>query len=117
MIKYLGDILNGYGLRPNRSKVEAVVKAPPLANREQFESFLGLIQNYGRHVPNLSSLAGLLNELRKKKVRSERTPKRQSAYDKIKQELSNRRVFTSYNKPSDLYIAADPSEYGLGAVL
>ena len=78
-IKYLGHILSGDGLRPDPEKFEAVVKAPPQANREKLESFLGLVQYYARHVPNLSSLAGPLNELRKTEVRFEWTQRRQSA--------------------------------------
>ena len=70
-IKYLGHIFSGDGLRPDPEKVEAVVKAPPPANREQLVSFLGLVQYYARHVPNLKSLAGPLNELRNKEVRFE----------------------------------------------
>ena len=117
LIKCLGHILSGDGLRPDPSKVEAVLKAPPPANREQLERFLGSVQYYGRHVPNLSSLAGPLNELRKKEVRFEWTPRRQSAYDEIKKELSGRRVLSSYSESSDLHLAADASEYGLTAVL
>ena len=73
-IKYLGHILSGDGLRPDPSKVEAVINSPPPANREQLESFLELFQYYGRHVPNLSSIAGPLNELPKKEVRFEWRP-------------------------------------------
>ena len=53
-IKYLGHILSKDGLRPDPKKVEGVVKALPLANLEQLESFLGLVQYYVRYVPNLS---------------------------------------------------------------
>ncbi len=83
-IKYLRQILSGDGLRPDPEKVDAVIKAPPPTNREQLESFLGLVQYYARNVPNLSSLAGPLNEFRKKEVRFEWTQQRQSAYEKIK---------------------------------
>ena len=76
-----------------------------------------MVQYYGRHVPNLSSLSGPLNELRKKEVRFEWTPRRQSAYDEFKKELSGRRVLTSYSESSDLYLAKDASEYELGVVL
>jgi len=62
-IKYLGHILDGAKLRQDPDKVEAILKAPAPVNREQLESFLGLVQYYGRHVRELSSLAGPLNEL------------------------------------------------------
>ena len=65
-IKYLGHVLDASGLRPDPEKVEAISKAPPPQNREQLESFLGMVQYYGRHVPELSTLAGPLNELRRK---------------------------------------------------
>ena len=77
-INYFGHTLSGNGLRPDFEKVKAVVKAPPPANLKQLESFLKLVQYYARHVPNLSSLASPLNELRKKEVRFEWTHRRQS---------------------------------------
>ena len=39
------------------------------------------------------------------------------AYDEIKTELSGCPVLTLYSESSDLYLAADASKYGLGAVL
>ena len=75
-IKYLGYILSGDGLRPDPSNVEAVVKSPLPANRERLKSSFGLEQYYDRHVPNLSSPAGPLNELRKKEIRLKLTTKR-----------------------------------------
>ena len=116
-INYFGHTLSGNGLRPDFEKVKAVVKAPPPANLKQLESFLKLVQYYARHVPNLSSLASPLNELRKKEVRFEWTYRRQSAYEEITTDIAGRRVLTSYSKSSDLYLATDAFEYGLGAVL
>ena len=68
-IKHLEHILSYDNLQIDTSKVEAVFKAQPPANREQLESFLRLGQSYGRHVQNFSSLANPLNELRIKLVR------------------------------------------------
>ena len=62
-IKYLGHVLDDSGFRPNPDKVEANLKAPQPQNREQLESFLGMVQYYGRHVPELSTLSGPLNKL------------------------------------------------------
>ena len=39
------------------------------------------------------------------------------AYEEIKKDLAGRRVLTSYSESSDLHLATDASEYGLGAVL
>lgn len=114
-INYHGHILSGGGLQLDLDTVEAVVKTTPQANRKQLESFIWLVQYYG-HVPNLSSLVGQLNELGKKRVRFEWTLKRQSTYDKIKKELSSRRVLMSYNELSHLDIKADAFENRIGAV-
>ena len=115
--KYLGHILSAEGLTPDPDKVEAVIKAPPPEKREQLESFLGLVQYYGRHVPNLSSLTGPSNELRQKDAPFQWSPRRQAAFDSIKRELAGRRILTSYDEKQDIYLATDASEYGLGAVL
>lgn len=55
--------------------------------------------------------------MRKKEVWLEWTLKRQSAYNEIKMTLSGRRILSSYYESSDFYLAAEASEYGLGAVL
>lgn len=49
-------------------KVAAVLQDPAPNDREQLESFLGLVQYYGRHVNGLSSKAETLKELRCKVV-------------------------------------------------
>ena len=67
-IKYLGHVVDASVLRPDPEKVEAILKASQPQNREQLESFFGMVQYYGRHVPELSTLSGPLNELCRKEV-------------------------------------------------
>ena len=83
-IKYLGHVLDASGLLPDHDKVEAILKAPQPQNREQLESFLGMVQYYGRHVIELSTFSGPLNELRRKEVVFKWTPKEQSAIENLK---------------------------------
>ena len=116
-IKYLGHVLDASGLRPDPEKVEAILKAPQPQNREQLESFLGMVQYYGRHVPELSTLSGPLNELRRKEVVLKWTLKQQSAFENLKSELAGRRVLTHFDDKRELFLATDASEYGVGAVL
>ena len=116
-IKYLGDVLDASGLRPDPDKVEAIFKAPQLQNREQLEIFLGMMQYNGRHVSELSTLSGPLNEHRRKNVVFKWTPKQQSAFKNLKSELAGRRELTHFDDKRDLCLATDASEYGVGAVL
>ena len=116
-IKYLRHVLDASGLRPKPDIVEAILKAVQPQNREQLESFLGKVQYYGRHVPELSTLSGQLNELRRKEVVFKWTPKQQSAFRNLKSELAGRRVLTHFDDKRDLCLATDPSKYGVGAVL
>ena len=55
-IEYLGHIISKDGIRAMPSKVEAIVRAPTPANVRQLRSFLGLINYYGKFIPNLATL-------------------------------------------------------------
>ena len=119
-IKYLGHVLDASGLRPDPDKVEAILKAFQPQNREELESFLGMVQYYGRHVPELSTLSGLFNELRRKETSFlvfKWTTKQQSAFENLKTELAGRHVLTHFDDKRDPFLATDASVYGVGAVL
>ena len=83
LIKYLGHVLDDYGLRPDPDKVEAILKAPQLQNRDQLESFLGILQYYGRHVPKLRTLSSWHNERWSEEVGFTCTIKQQSAFENL----------------------------------
>ena len=102
-IKYFGHILDTTGLRPDPDKVEAILKAPPPHNREQLESCFGMVQYYGRHVPELSTISGLLNELRRKNVLFKWTPQQHFAFEKLKGKLAGRGVLTHFDGKRDFF--------------
>ena len=52
----LGHIIDAEGLRTATSKTEAIVQALPLENTQELRSFLGMLNYYGRFVPNLSTI-------------------------------------------------------------
>lgn len=53
--KYLGHILSNNKISPNPAKLDAILKAPAPENLSQLQSYLGLLNYYGRFIPNLSS--------------------------------------------------------------
>ena len=62
-IEYLGHVVNEAGLHPLPSKVEAITKAPIPVNAQQLRSFLGLVNYYGKFIPNLAIHLHSLNQL------------------------------------------------------
>ena len=69
-VEYLGHKIDASGLHATTKKVDAVINAPQPKNVKQLRSFLGLLQYYGRFIPNLSSLLHPLNSLLQKEVLS-----------------------------------------------
>jgi len=55
-VRYLGHTLSSEGIRPLESKVEAIQKAiKKPRDVSELKSFLGMINFYGKFIPNLSS--------------------------------------------------------------
>jgi hypothetical protein len=54
-IKYLGHTISSNGIQPNEDKVKALVESPPPRNKLELQSFLGLMNYYGKFIKNLSS--------------------------------------------------------------
>ena len=65
-IKYLGHILDRNGLRPDPTKVQAILKMPAPKQLSEVRSFLGAINFYGRFVLHMRNLRYSLDELLKK---------------------------------------------------
>ena len=62
-VEYLGHKIDAKGLHALESKVEAITKAPTPRNVQELRSFLGLLNYYGRFIPNLASILYSLNAL------------------------------------------------------
>lgn len=116
-VSYLGFIIDKDGLRPDASKVEAINKAPRPTNVTQLKAFLGLINYYGKFVPNLSSLLHPMYELLKKESKWRWSDQCEKAFVDIKSILSSDKVLTHYDPSLPLVLSVDSSSYGIGAVL
>ncbi|RWS20167.1 Transposon Ty3-I Gag-Pol polyprotein-like protein, partial [Leptotrombidium deliense] len=55
-IKYLGHVFTDQGLKPDESKVEAIVGFPEPNDKDRLKSLLGLIQYESKFIPKLSTL-------------------------------------------------------------
>jgi len=80
-------------------------------------SFLGLVNFSAKFIPNMATVAELLRELTRKGTPSEWGKKQETAFQKLKDELSNAVKLAHFVKGAETEIVVDASPVGLGAML
>lgn len=115
-IKFLGIIVSGRGMRPDPAKIEAIVSMPPPENQSQLHSFLGAIGFYMKFVKSMSVIREPLDKLMKKDTPFYWSPECNDAFEKFKTILQSELLLVHYNPDLPITIAADASQYGIGAV-
>jgi len=78
---------------------------------------LGLLNYYGKFIPNLASLVQPLNNLLQQNRKWKWTTACDKAFQQAKEELSSSRVLVHYDPALPLILAGDASAYGIGAVI
>lgn len=68
-IKYLGQIVDKDGRKPDTQRTEAISNMPAPDNVAKLQSFSGLSQYYAIYIPKMYELTALLNKLLKKGVK------------------------------------------------
>ncbi|KAL0151789.1 hypothetical protein M9458_052940 [Cirrhinus mrigala] len=116
-VEYLGFRIDEKGLHPTEDKVEAIVKPPAPTNVSELRSFLGLLNYYGKFVPNLSTLLHPLHRLLQANVKWQWSPQCAQAFDACKQQLLSSKWLAHYDPKKPLRLACDASPCGVGAVI
>ena len=62
-IEYLGHVIDEHGLHPTEGKIKAIKEAPRPKNVSELRAFIGIINYYGKFLPNLSSKLAPLYKL------------------------------------------------------
>ena len=70
-VEYLGHVICEEGLKPNPSKVEAIIKAPVPQNKAQLQSYSEMLNFYGKFIPNLSDELSIVYKLLRTDVKFE----------------------------------------------
>ncbi|XP_052749773.1 uncharacterized protein K02A2.6-like [Galleria mellonella] len=116
-IEYLGHIIDARGVRPTKTKIDAIAKAPAPNNTKELRSFLGMVNFYERFIPHLHTLCSDLHDLTSSRKKWKWTKELQTAFEKVKTCITKTRPLIAYDDKRMLYLACDASEKGLGAVL
>ena len=116
-IEYLGHQISKNGVQPLRSKVAAIEQAPTPTNTQELRSFLGLLNYYGKFIPNLSTILHPLNALLRADQKWIWNKDCTEAFHLAKRHLTSAQLLTHYDPTLPLTLAADASAYGIGAVI
>ncbi len=116
-IVYLGHRIDSKGLQPLPAKIEAISDASIPKNITELRAFLGLLNYYGKFIPNLSSTLHPLYQLLTHGTKWSWTPKRMKAFTLAKTLLTSDSLLVHIDPREEILLACDASAYGIGAVL
>lgn len=116
-INYLGYIVDKDGRRPDPHKIDMIRRMPAPKDITQLRSFLGLLSHYGNFVKEMRDLRAPLDALLAKDAKFVWTSACHNSFNRAKAILCSDRLLAHYDPQQEIVVAADASNYGIGAVI
>ena len=116
-LEFLGHVISNEGIKPTTERVKSIQDAPRPVNKQELQSFLGLVTYNAKFVPSLSHVLQPLNLLLHKNQKWMWKSAQQSAFDKAKQLLCKPCTLAHYDVKKPIKVYCDASPKGLGACL
>ena len=115
-VEYLGHKICLEGLQPTEFKVHAEADNPEPKRAAELRSFLGLVNYYGKLMPNLATTAAPLYNLLKNGHWTWGKAQK-AAFKGVKDYLQSSDLLVHFDPEEPLILSGDASSSGLGAVL
>ena len=118
-LQYLGFVISGESLKPQQSKVDAILQVPLPKTKKCLRSFLGMVSFYRKFVGNLATLSAPLSDLLRKESREplQFSEEQENNFNLVKQCLAAEPVLKLPNTNLPFVLRTDASGTGVGAVL
>ncbi|KAI5731889.1 hypothetical protein M8J77_017897 [Diaphorina citri] len=116
-VKYLGQIFDVHGYRPDPNRVTAIqnLKAPTC--KKELQSILGILNYLRNFIPNMSALTAQLRELLKSNVEWSWTSAHDQMLSKLKDSVSEVTKLAHFDPTQTVQIQCDASKDALGCCL
>ena len=116
-VKFLGQLIDKHGIHPDPAKVSAIKQMKAPNNITELRRFLGMINQLGKFIPQLSEATKPLRELLSAKNQWLWTSCQQQAFTTVKIMVSSNSALALFDPCRPTTVSADASSYGVGAVL
>ena len=114
---YLSLEFSCEGYRPVESCLPKIMAYPEPKDRKDIQKFMGVINYYRSHIPNLAQIATPLYNLTQGKKKFVWTTVEQTAFDTLKRLCQERMILVPFREKVPLDLYTDASEVAMGAVL
>ncbi|XP_063535549.1 uncharacterized protein K02A2.6-like isoform X1 [Cydia strobilella] len=114
---YLGYVVSREGIKPDTTKIKAILQMSQPRNVSELRSFLGTVNFFGRFIKNLSLILSPLYKLLKKEAEWHWSKECGESFAQVKQLLAGAKVLRHYDPSKRLIATCDASPRGVAAVL
>ncbi|KAJ8375234.1 hypothetical protein SKAU_G00058140 [Synaphobranchus kaupii] len=110
-VKFLGHVISAAGVKADPGKTAAVREIAEPSNTTELRSFLGMVNQLGKFIPQLSEKDKPLRDLLSKKNHWFWGPDQAKAFDSLKEGLTKTPVLALYDPNRDIKVSADASSF------
>ena len=97
--------------------MRAIKEAPSPTNIHELRSFLGMVNYYGKFLPDLSKVLAPLYKLLHCDTKWQWDTEQEDAFQDVKELLHADNLLVHYDPDKEIILSCDASPYGVGAVL
>ena len=115
-LSFMGHILTSEGLKPQDSKIQAVLQTERPKNVKEIKSYLGLVSYCSKFVPNFATISEPLRKLTRKHEDFRWETEQENAFKALKEALVSAEVMSYYDPNAETRLIVDASPVGLGAI-
>ena len=116
-VSYLGHVIDRNGVHMDPHKLDAIVHMPPPQNVTQVRAFMGMVNHYGKFIPNLATIAEPMYSLTRDHTTWNWSKACEKSFSLVKEALTSASFLAHYDVNLPLGLACDASSYGVAAVL